>query len=196
MELGKKISSLRKNKGISQELLAENSGISLRTIQRIEKGASIPRPFTLKAIADTLAVQVEALNFVEENQLHSEQEDKIFSALRLMNSSTLVVLILPLFNIILPFVLWYKNRKNSIVNKTGRRIISFQILWTLASLLILIVSHIIHYKLTDSFVSGRVPLVFFIYLLLLSINVICIIHSTIRLREEKLNIYSFVPSLF
>jgi transcriptional regulator with XRE-family HTH domain len=33
MILGEKITGLRKSRGISQELLAENSNISLRTIQ-------------------------------------------------------------------------------------------------------------------------------------------------------------------
>ena len=59
MNLGEKISLQRKNKGLSQELLAENCGISLRTIQRIENNKSKPRPYTLKVIADALNMQIE-----------------------------------------------------------------------------------------------------------------------------------------
>jgi len=65
--LGEKIIGLRKSKGISQELLAENSRISPRTIQRIEKGESTPRPYTIKIIADALQVPVEQLNPVEDS---------------------------------------------------------------------------------------------------------------------------------
>ena len=61
MNLGEKIILERKNKGLSQELLAENCGISLRTIQRIENNKSNPRPYTLKVIADALNIQVEQL---------------------------------------------------------------------------------------------------------------------------------------
>ncbi len=40
--LSKKVKELRKRKGFSQEELAEQSGLSLRTIQRIENGESDP----------------------------------------------------------------------------------------------------------------------------------------------------------
>ena len=41
--LGLRIKELRKQKGMSQEFLSEESGLSLRTIQRIENGESSPR---------------------------------------------------------------------------------------------------------------------------------------------------------
>lgn len=37
MTIGEQISIQRRRKGITQEVLAEKTGISLRTIQRIEK---------------------------------------------------------------------------------------------------------------------------------------------------------------
>ena len=40
--LALRVKELRNQKGISQEFLAEESGLSLRTIQRIEKGESNP----------------------------------------------------------------------------------------------------------------------------------------------------------
>ena len=48
--LSKKVKELRKRKGFSQEELAENSGLSLRTIQRIENGETEPTGETLKRI--------------------------------------------------------------------------------------------------------------------------------------------------
>ena len=56
---GKKIAERRKLKGYSQESLANESGISLRTIQRIERNQVKPQPFTLKKIADVLDLDVE-----------------------------------------------------------------------------------------------------------------------------------------
>jgi len=56
-----KIKELRERNGLSQEELCENSGISLRTIQRIENGESVQRGSTLKMIASTLNVSSDSL---------------------------------------------------------------------------------------------------------------------------------------
>ena len=52
--LGKKISELRKQKGLTQEELVEMCSINVRTIQRIESGETTPRPFTIKTILEAL----------------------------------------------------------------------------------------------------------------------------------------------
>ncbi|TGE28766.1 helix-turn-helix domain-containing protein [Hymenobacter metallicola] len=56
-----RIQSIRKSKGLSQEVLAEQSGVSLRTIQRVEQGETVPRGHTLQALAAALDVTLEAL---------------------------------------------------------------------------------------------------------------------------------------
>ncbi|MFD2720924.1 helix-turn-helix domain-containing protein [Hymenobacter monticola] len=56
-----RIQALRKSKGYSQELLAEQSGVSLRTIQRVEQGETVPRGHTVQALAAALDVPLEAL---------------------------------------------------------------------------------------------------------------------------------------
>ncbi|WP_460219399.1 helix-turn-helix domain-containing protein [Psychroserpens sp. MEBiC05023] len=53
-QLGKKISELRLNKGLTQTELAEKCNISLRTIQRIESTEVTPRSYTLKLIFEVL----------------------------------------------------------------------------------------------------------------------------------------------
>jgi transcriptional regulator with XRE-family HTH domain len=50
------LKDLRKRKGLSQEDLAKNSGLSLRTIQRVENGESEPTGETLKRISAVLGV--------------------------------------------------------------------------------------------------------------------------------------------
>lgn len=59
--IAKKISELRKLKGLTQEELAEQSYVNLRTIQRIEKSESEPRGKTLKLICDALEVDMQDL---------------------------------------------------------------------------------------------------------------------------------------
>ena len=53
-ELGKKISELRKAKGLTQEELVEKCNLNVRTVQRIESGEVSPRTFTIKAIFEAL----------------------------------------------------------------------------------------------------------------------------------------------
>jgi transcriptional regulator with XRE-family HTH domain len=194
MSLGEKINQLRKSKGISQELLAENSHISLRTIQRIESGTSLPRPYTVKAIADALEIPVEELSSVESTQ---QPTDEALAVLRLINLSALVVFILPVGNILVPLLIWRKNKDLPLVNIIGKKIISFQILWTLVTFLVAISAHSILISLTRSVSIGRLPpTIFLVYFILLTVNFILIVRSAILLGKEKTEIYSFVPTLF
>jgi DNA-binding XRE family transcriptional regulator len=61
-KLGEKISAIRRSKGLSQEKLAEDANINLRTLQRIEKGETRPHGETLKRICKALDVPVEEIS--------------------------------------------------------------------------------------------------------------------------------------
>lgn len=61
-ELGKKISELRKQKGLTQGDLVERCNINVRTIQRIEAGEVIPRSYTLKTILEALDYDLNQMN--------------------------------------------------------------------------------------------------------------------------------------
>ncbi len=193
MNLGEKISSQRRIKGLSQELLAENCGISLRTIQRIENNKSIPRPYTLKVIADALNIQMEQL---QQNANSKSAKDYSLSKINLINSSALLGVLIPLLNIIAPVLFWRLNKEDALVNEKGRKIISFQIIWLLFSLLILFATHFLHYKITGEFITGRVPMVIVVYIVLLLINVFFIIKNTLRLKRGNPEIYPSFPTLF
>jgi transcriptional regulator with XRE-family HTH domain len=54
--LAHKVKDLRKRKALSQDDLAKNSGLSLRTVQRVENGDTIPTAETLKRLALVLDV--------------------------------------------------------------------------------------------------------------------------------------------
>jgi len=58
-QLGKKISELRKAKGLTQEELVEKCNLNVRTIQRIESGEVTPRSYTVKALFEALDYQWE-----------------------------------------------------------------------------------------------------------------------------------------
>ena len=59
--LGKKIQKLRKNKGYSQEVLAEKLHVVRQTVSKWEKELSVPDAEMLKNIADVLEVSVSEL---------------------------------------------------------------------------------------------------------------------------------------
>jgi transcriptional regulator with XRE-family HTH domain len=72
-QLAKVVQGHRAAQGWTQTELAEKTGISLRSVQRIEKGEVLPRPFTIKALATTL-------NFKEEDLRADHAETAPFAA--------------------------------------------------------------------------------------------------------------------
>lgn len=196
MTLRKKICSVRKNRGFSQEALAENSGVSLRTIQRIENNKSKPRPYTLKIIADTLTIKMEELVFEQKSRSDTLVSKTALSKISLINSSALLGVLIPSFNIIAPVILWKLNKENPLINEKGKKIISFQILWFFLTALLIVTSHFFHYKITGEFVTGRIPFVIIVYMLLLLLNIFFIIKSSVQLKNKNAGIFSFIPDLF
>ena len=80
-----KLQHLRKSRQLSQEQLAEISGLNVRTIQRIEKGAT-PNMRTLKCLASALNIEVseiapEQQNTNQSNSLSNPNKALIFLAI-------------------------------------------------------------------------------------------------------------------
>lgn len=123
-ELSKRVKELRTRKGFSQEQLAEISGLSLRTIQRIENGETEPRGESLKRLMNALEVAPDDL--ID----WSITEDKGF--LTAVNLSALGFFVFPLLGILIPLIMWIsKKDKLKDINKTGKEILNFQITWNL-----------------------------------------------------------------
>ncbi len=123
-ELSKRVKELRSRKGLSQEQLAEISGLSLRTIQRIENGETEPRGETLKRLMKALEVAPDDL------MDWSIAEDKGF--LTAVNLSALGFFVFPLLGILIPLIMWIsKKDKLKDINRTGKEILNFQITWNL-----------------------------------------------------------------
>lgn len=125
MEIGERVRKLRNEKGYSRDELAEASGLSVHTIQRIENGETKPRGDTLWRLAETLEVTEEELLG------RSLRDDRTF--LSAMNLSALLFLLFPLLGMIIPFVMWI-SRRHQIegVDRAGAALINFQITWNLA----------------------------------------------------------------
>ena len=126
-----KIKNLGNRKGFSHKQLAEESNLSIRTIQRIEKSGTIPR-------GDTLIKLTQALSVTPDELLEWEViEDK--GHLQLLNWSSLFFIIHPLLGIIIPLAMWIlKKGKIKYIDDSAKKIINFQITWVLTLYLLLI----------------------------------------------------------
>jgi transcriptional regulator with XRE-family HTH domain len=72
--LGKKITELRKQKGLTQEELVKRCNVTVRTIQRIESGETTPRIYTIRTILNALGLDYEK---VFEREYNEGKFDKI-----------------------------------------------------------------------------------------------------------------------
>ena len=61
LSLGKKISELRKEKGITQEELADKLGVSPQAVSKWESGKSAPSTTNLLALAELFGLTAEDL---------------------------------------------------------------------------------------------------------------------------------------
>lgn len=66
--LGRKISELRREKGLTQEELVDKCNISVRTLQRIESGEVTPRSFTVKTILAALEYDLSKISDNDNNK--------------------------------------------------------------------------------------------------------------------------------
>ena len=183
-KLSERVTELRNRKGFSQEVLAEDSGLSLRTIQRIENGETPPRGDTLQRIAKGLGVTSE--------ELIDWKLEKNDSYLALLNISALSFIIFPLLGILIPLMMWI-SQKNKIdgIDRNSREILNFQITWSLF-LFLSIIGYIggnFYRVYQSSVISPSLlinPLFLWISVLILYfLNLFLVIMNSVRLKSGK-----------
>lgn len=127
------LKKIREKKNLTQEELAEKSGISVRTIQRIEAGTE-PKGYTLKTLAATLDIVEKDLLIPEIITEENSVEEEIvavenisvsnFTRIKIINISSLPFSWFPIANFLLPIgIMLFTKEKNPIV----KQIISLQI---------------------------------------------------------------------
>ncbi|MFZ2783516.1 MAG: helix-turn-helix domain-containing protein [Sediminibacterium sp.] len=142
-----KLKSIREKQNLTQEELSERSGISVRTIQRIEAGAD-PKGYTLRVLSEKLGVQEMALqdkqpeaeNVKEDSQNAVPAEAPVLvnhSMVKLINLSSIPFIVLPPLNVLVPLIIIFATKQKSPLT---RQIVSVQMMWTiLAPILFLLV---------------------------------------------------------
>ena len=179
--LAKRLKELRNQRGMSQEVLADESGLSMRTIQRIENGETNPTGESLKRLSNALNVNPDEL--ID----WSIKEDKRY--LTFLNLSALTFLFFPLLGILIPFILW-TSRKGKIknINKLGKDLINFEITWTLLLFFIPFLWFLFSkIGILESFTLSRI---FIVIGVMYFINLIFILLNTLRISNENDIIYN------
>jgi transcriptional regulator with XRE-family HTH domain len=132
------IKTLRNSKGYSQELLSEKSGLSLRTIQRIENGESEPRGDTLLRLATALEVTPESLT-----EEAAQLPDAGF--LMSLNLSALSFQFVPILGFFVPYILWMPKRGKLVgVDRSAKALLNFELTLNLVNFIAMLVIPLVY----------------------------------------------------
>ena len=178
--LATRVKEFRTQKGMSQEVLAEESGLSQRTVQRIENGESNPTGDTIRRISS-------ALNINPDELIDWTIKEDI-GYLIFLNLSALSFLFFPLLGILVPFIMWTsKKDKLKGVNNIGRELINFEITWTI----MLAIIPVSLFLLTKMGVLENLTFstIIIIALMMYFLNIALITYNTFRINSKKEVVY-------
>jgi len=184
-QLANRIKNLRIRKGLSQEELAEVSGLSLRTIQRIENGETEPRGDSLKRLATAFEVSPdEILDW-------DIYEDK--GLLIGLNLSALSFIVFPLLGILVPLIIWVsKKDKVRNINGIAKSILNFQITWVMVLFgwYILMISGFMFrlkfmHLVSAGLITNGIFLNLFVIVFLYAFNILLVLVNTFRINNQK-----------
>ena len=168
-----KLKIAREKANLTQEELAAQSGVSVRTIQRIEAGTE-PKGYTLKALAKTL--QIEANELVSKKEVSQPQPVNI-GLMKLINLASLPVAFLPPLNIILPLLVMFLKKE---FGTMAKQLITIQILWAVGSFVLFMIAAFVR---NWFFWSNKFTLV--VMVLLALSNIMLILWNAISLDKHK-----------
>ncbi|MEM5564998.1 helix-turn-helix domain-containing protein [Psychroserpens sp. AS72] len=182
------IKKIREKSGYTQFELAKKSGLSLRTIQRLESKNQEPKGYTLTVLSEVFGMEPSALQEKFKNVKQSKASEA--TSIRLINLSVLSFLGIPFGNIILPFILWRKNRTSKFVDEMGRRIINFQIIFSAVLSILLCISPFI-----GRYIFSNTSVIFIVLFLAYAVNIIIVCNTAIKLHRNNFNVLN-IPLRF
>lgn len=174
----KVIKKLREQSGLTQSELAQKSGLSLRTIQRLEANNGVPKGHTLMTLSKAFEMTPQKL----QDKFSDSVNDKAIDTtnIRLINLSVLSFLGIPFGNIILPFIIWRKHRHSKLVDHIGRRIINVQIIFSAILSILLCLSPFISRQL-----FSNTPIILYVLLIAYLLNIIIVCNTALKLQRQN-----------
>ena len=139
MDIYLKIAAERKRKGLTQEQLADRSNITVRTIQRIETGQTVPRSYTLQTIAAVLDIPFSELiqndeetgSAANSTNILTEADSKHF--LEVLCLSCFSYIVIPFIHVFIPARMLKKSGEtNPKVLAFAKKLIRTQLYWKAA----------------------------------------------------------------
>lgn len=132
MNISQKILHIRKQQGLTQEQLADRANVTVRTIQRIESGESVPRAYTIKTLAEALGTSYEALMDGTAEQPMSFDAAMEKHLLKTMCLSCFTYLVIPWFHFLIPAYLLRKSGiSHPVHTRFARRVVMQQVNWVI-----------------------------------------------------------------
>jgi len=175
-----KVRKIRETLGYTQADLSEQTNLSIRTIQRVESGQSIPKGHTLKVLAEVLGVDKKELQQqVEETGFSAEENLRI----KFINLASLCFLGIPFGNLLIPFFIWSRKKDRPAVEEIIKRILNFQIIWTVCTCLLLIISPFL-----QVFFFKKFTLILFVGFMSICVNLFFIFKTAISLSRSEYDI--------
>lgn len=178
------LKSIREQEGYTQADLATKTGLSLRTIQRLENTNKVPKGYTLNALAEEFNMEPSTLQAKYLNIKRSR--DSEITTIKMINLSVLSFLGIPFGNLIFPFIIWRNNRDSQLVDEVGRRVVNFQILFTLFLCLLLILIPFTVAKLLPG-----IPIMLIALLFAYLFNIVVIIRTAIKIQHQDFDFLNF-----
>jgi len=193
-DLGKRVQLRRQEKGFTQEMLAEESGVSLRTIQRIEQGSVKPQPYTLKAISSSLNYQFPMP--VIHYQGVEEKADQDLQPVKRMILSSLVFFLPIIANVFIPMVIWYRHRHLPKIREYGGILLSSQILWSIITLTLLVLTPGVAQAVFGESNPGNFHPLLAVYMLMIGLNSFLLMQLGVQLEKRQSLDLKLIPNFF
>lgn len=120
--VNQRIKQSRKRRGLTQQDLANQAGLSLRTVQRIEKGTEEISGFSLRQISQVLEIPLEQLIMPNVNQISIDNNQS--GSIKALYLASLTFLVNPLLGLLVPAIMGYtKQNKDAQYSKHLKKII-------------------------------------------------------------------------
>lgn len=181
-------------KHLSQQDLADRSGISLRTVQRIEKNESAGSPYVIRTLCKTLDIETDSLvQQKDQNDKHLFREETLEPIplnkyLKYINISAVSVILFPFLNLAVVTALYLILKKRFTIQNDrsiASKILSLQILWSVATLAILIFTPLFDHLFLHIGEILEIPLFIWAYLVMLFSHLLITLTVAVRLNLHK-----------
>lgn len=195
MKFNDKILQLRNERKISQEELSEASGISVRTIQRIEKDEVSPRPYTARKLLEALNISIDEFN--TDSQINSNSDIEENTRLNRFILSNFLIFLFPVIFLIPLIFIWRKGRWSNTSKLICKTILSFQIIWTIFSVIVIFSTPFLIKLFGGQYVVGQLfPTPILVYFALSFTDVFIVLRIVKSLKHSSSNWTSIIPNLF